>query len=48
VTDTFTCPFCHLRFSLRTEFQDHLRREHPERYRPAEGERRETDDEGRE
>lgn len=30
-TDGFTCPFCHLIFSLRTEFESHLRLEHPER-----------------
>jgi hypothetical protein len=45
VTETFTCPFCHLRFSLRAEFLDHLRREHPERYRPTgESETDEDDD----
>jgi hypothetical protein len=34
MADTFTCPFCHLLFSLRTEFEDHLRSEHPDRYNP--------------
>lgn len=27
----FTCPFCHLIFLQRTEFQHHLHLEHPER-----------------
>ena len=27
----FTCPFCHLIFLQRTEFEHHLRLEHPER-----------------
>lgn len=28
---TFTCPFCHLVFAHRSELEDHLRHEHPER-----------------
>jgi hypothetical protein len=31
VPDIFVCPFCHLRFSLRTEFQSHLQLEHPDK-----------------
>jgi hypothetical protein len=27
----FTCPFCHLIFLLRTEFESHVRTGHPER-----------------
>lgn len=35
MADILTCPFCHLRFGgNRDEFVDHLKREHPDRYRP--------------
>jgi len=34
VADTFTCPFCHLVFSGRSEFLNHLEVEHPDRYHP--------------
>lgn len=34
MADIMTCPFCHLKFGNRDEFVDHLKREHPERYRP--------------
>jgi hypothetical protein len=32
--DTFTCPFCHLIFGGRSEFENHLQIEHPDRYHP--------------
>jgi len=34
MSDTFTCPFCHLVFGGRSEFENHLQIEHPDRYRP--------------
>ena len=34
MSDTFTCPFCHLVFGGRSEFENHLQVEHPDRYRP--------------
>ena len=36
MAEIFTCPFCHLRFPNRDEFVDHLKREHPDRYKPTE------------
>ncbi len=35
----FVCPFCHLVFALRPEWEDHIRREHPDRQPapPAQG-----------
>jgi hypothetical protein len=34
MADTFTCPFCHLIFGGRNEFENHLHVEHPDRYHP--------------
>lgn len=30
-TTGFTCPFCHLVFALRAEFEHHVSDEHPDR-----------------
>jgi hypothetical protein len=36
----FTCPFCHLIFLLRTELENHVLTDHPERRPPPPDSRR--------